>query len=186
VHDAWAVLERRGSARRHNTPFPQRHATPSILAAMVRGGPVGMHAWCRVTQWSEWTVLRAVEHVSQRAQACGVLFFFLEDLVVILDLETSEQKMIKVKGPWKCATSHQSVAVVTAGDGLHLFMHDGELLLIIPDSNGASCATFHPLNPSIIAIGFFDGSVRTRDVRAQAFASSFKEHTNSITNIRFS
>ena len=84
---------------RHNTPFPQCHVTPSILAAMVRDGPVGMHAWCRVVQWTDLVC----DGQSKGCRRGSKLVACLNDenQVVILDLDTGAQKVIEVKAPWK-------------------------------------------------------------------------------------
>jgi WD40 repeat protein len=104
---------------------------------------------------------------------------------VIHDLETGEQKEIKITKPWKCSASQHLVAVTTPKEGLHLFSTEGILVHIIPDSTDAKCAAFHPHNHNILAIGFRDGTVRMWNVVRQACVSSLKQHTDLITNIRF-
>jgi WD40 repeat protein len=108
-----------------------------------------------------------------------------ENRVVILDLDTSDQEMVEVKYPWKCAASQQYIAVTTHADGLHLFTLGGNIVQVIPDSKNAYCAAFQRHNPTLLAIGFRDGCARIWDVRAQAVMSSFKEHNYYITSIRF-
>ncbi len=72
--------------------------------------------------------------------------------IVILDLETSKQKVIKIKHPWMCATSQHLLAITTTNDGLHLFSTDGVLVRIVPKSTKASCAAFHTLNTNILPL----------------------------------
>jgi WD40 repeat protein len=110
---------------------------------------------------------------------------FIENRVVIHDLETGEQKVIKISHPWKSSASQHLLAIVTHEDGLHLFSTDGELVHIVPDSTKARCVAFHPRNTNILAIGYGDGTVRMWDVTMRLDVSSFQEHTHGITNIRF-
>ena len=105
--------------------------------------------------------------------------------IVILDLETSKQKVIKIKHPWKCATSQHLLAITTTNDGLHLFSTDCVLVRIVPKSTKASCAAFHTLNTNILAIGYKGGTVRFRDMDKQASVVSVKKHYDRISNIRF-
>ena len=105
---------------------------------------------------------------------------------MIHDLETSKKKVLKAKWPWKCAASHNLIAVTTEGSGLRLYDHAGALVQIVSDSNNAFCVAFHPRYPSIIALGFKDGCVRLWDMNAQSYVSSLAEHTKRITSIRFS
>ncbi len=106
-------------------------------------------------------------------------------LVVIYDLDTGEQKEIEIKHPRKCAASQYFFAVTTYEDELHLFSTDGVLLYILPETMGACCAAFHPHNTNILAIGYGDGAVCMWDLSTQACMSSFEEHIDLITNLRF-
>ncbi len=114
-----------------------------------------------------------------------VACLFHDNRVVIHDLETRAQTIVKVNDPWMCPTAHRLLAVTTCDDSVRLFSIDGDLDHIVSDSTNACSAAFHPRNTNIIAIGYNDGTVRMWDVSTQAYVSSFKEHTNLITNIRF-
>ena len=111
--------------------------------------------------------------------------FFNENKVVILDLETSEQKEIEIGRPGDCASSQHYLAVTTSQQGVHLFSMDGVLVHIVPDSTEARCVAFHPRNTNILAVGCKDGSVRMWDLSTLSYVSSFKEHTDLISSIRF-
>ena len=91
-----------------------------------------------------------------------------ENRVVIRDVETSEQTEFELVSPFKCTASMNYLAVTSAYRGLRLFTLDGDLVSIVPNSNSVTCAAFHPHNANILAIGLTDGSVRMRDVHAQA------------------
>ncbi len=53
-----------------------------------------MHAWCRVTQSTDYYAVLAGPGALQKTQKCGVLV-----QRVILDLETGDQNEIKIKEP---------------------------------------------------------------------------------------
>ena len=91
-----------------------------------------------------------------------------ENQVVIRDVETGEQTEFELVSPFKCAASMNYMAVTSAYRGLRLFTLDGDLVSIVSTSSSATCAAFHPHNANILAIGTADGSVRMRDVDAQA------------------
>jgi WD40 repeat protein len=110
---------------------------------------------------------------------------FNENRVVIHDQETGHQKMVEITKPWKCTSSQYFLVVTAVEDGLHLFTIDGVLVHIVPDSKDARCVAFHPHNTDILAIGYKDGSVRVWHVSTQSYGSTFKEHTDLISNIRF-
>jgi WD40 repeat protein len=114
-----------------------------------------------------------------------VACLYNENQVVIHDLETGAQKVIKISHPWKSSASQHLLAIVTHEDGLHLFSTDGVFVHIIPDSTGARCVAFHPRNTNVLATGYGDGTVRMWDVTMRIDVSSFQEHTHGITNIRF-
>jgi WD40 repeat protein len=108
-----------------------------------------------------------------------------ENQVVIHDLETGEQKMIEIKVPRNCASSQHTLAVTTFEDGLRLFAHDSELVHVVPDSMDTECVAFHPDKANLLAIGYGDGTVRIWNALTRAYLSSFKEHADRITNVRF-
>jgi WD40 repeat protein len=111
-----------------------------------------------------------------------VACFYDQSRVVILDLETAEQKVVEVKWPWKCAASHQFFSVV-AEDGVRLLTLDGDLVHIVPNSKDSTCLTFHPRNSGLLFIGFNDGSVRLWDASEQQYQFELKEHSGQITSI---
>jgi WD40 repeat protein len=108
-----------------------------------------------------------------------------ENRVLIHDLETGQQKEIEVERPWKCASSQHFIVITTFADGLHLIFINGVLVNMIPDSTDASCVAFHPRKTNILAIGYENGSVRFWDASKKACMSSFKKHSDGISNIRF-
>jgi WD40 repeat protein len=114
-----------------------------------------------------------------------VACLYTENRVVIQDLETGDQKVIKAKLPLKCVASQCIVVVTTCSEGLYLLNHDGDLIHVVPDSTNAICAAFHPHSTDILAIGFKDGSVCIWNVRAHAYTSSLKHHTDRISSIGF-
>jgi WD40 repeat protein len=105
--------------------------------------------------------------------------------VVIHDLETGHQKVVQIYRPSNSASSKHVHAIVSYGVGIHLLTMDGDLVRIVPGSVHTSCVAFHPHNTNILAIGFRDGTVRMWDVSVHAYVSSFKQHTDQISNIRF-
>ncbi len=107
------------------------------------------------------------------------------NLVVIHDLATGDQKKIEVNEPLKCASSQHVIAVTTSETGMHLYSTHGDFIHIVPDSTDTQCGAFHPHNTNMLAIGYKDGTVRIWDVSADAYVSSFKQHTDQIFNIRF-
>jgi WD40 repeat protein len=114
-----------------------------------------------------------------------VACLYIENRVVIHDTETNKQKEIGLNRPWRCAASRHHIAVATDEDGLHLFTRDGDLILIIPDSNQASCVAFHPLQRDFLGVGFQDGSVRIWTVLGQQYVFAVKNHADYIHSIRF-
>jgi WD40 repeat protein len=114
-----------------------------------------------------------------------VVCFYEQNRVVIRDVETGEQKEVEVRWPMKCAVSLNYVAVSTNGAGLFLFTLDGDLVYVVPDSINGYSVAFHPLDTDILVIGCDQGSLRIWNVRTQAYVSTFKQHANCITSIRF-
>ena len=110
----------------------------------------------------------------------------VQDQVVIQDLATNERKSILLQGPMRCAVSPYFIFVTTERIGLHMFSTDGGLVCILPESMEARCVALHPCNTNILAIGFGDGTVRIWDMSTQAYVSSFKQHADGISSIRFS
>ncbi len=103
-HECMYSMARGGAQRqsRGDTTHLFPHGTSS-LAAMVCDGHVGMHAWYRVVQWTDCTVVCAGEGISQRSQARGVSDH--RGRVVIHDLDSGEQKKWDLPGVWMCAAS---------------------------------------------------------------------------------
>jgi WD40 repeat protein len=101
------------------------------------------------------------------------------------DPDSGKRKEVEVKRPSTCAVSGRYIAVARYKHGMHLFTRDGDLVQIVPDFTSATCATFHPRNRDILAIGWYDGSVRIWDMRQQVYVSIFKACTGCINNILF-
>ncbi len=88
-----------------------------------------------------------------------------------------------MKGPMTYASSSHYIAFSTGeDDGLHVFTIDVELVHIVPDSTGSTCADFKASDPEMLGIGFLEGSVRKRDGKAQEFVSSFKAQDHRSGN----
>jgi WD40 repeat protein len=114
-----------------------------------------------------------------------VACFNEENQVVILDQETGDQKEIEAKEPLRCAASQHYAAIATFEDGIHMFSLDGVRAQSVPYSAEAMSVAFHPHNTNILAIGCKDGLLHIWDVSTQSYVSSFKQHSDGITAVRF-
>jgi WD40 repeat protein len=108
-----------------------------------------------------------------------------ENRVVIHDLNTGEQKEIEVETPFKCASSQHFIAVTAFRKNPQLLSTDGAIVHTIPDSTDVYCIALHPRNTNYLAVGCEDGSVRLWDMSSQSYSSTFKEHSDLVSSIRF-
>jgi WD40 repeat protein len=108
-----------------------------------------------------------------------------DNKVVILDLETRAETVIKVKMPGTCAASREHIAFTTNDEGIFFYTHQGELLYGIPDLDDVCFVAFDPRDDNCLAIGLYNGVVGLWDVSKRKDTAEHKAHRELITSLHF-